>query len=698
MHTDPQAERRANLERLLRPRRVAFIGGAALAPALRACESVGFEGDVWVVSRTRTQLGARRCVPSLAHLPAAPDAAFVAVPSEATAGVIGELRSLGAGGAVCYAGGYAESGARGEKLQEELREAAGELALLGPNAIGLLNYLDGVALWREVHGGRRLEGGAALISQSGNLALELTFNARSLPLAYVVSVGNEAVLDAGDFVAALTDDPRVRAIGVFLEGVRRIDRFARACERALGEGKPIVVLKAGSSPIGASLVSTHTAALAGPDTLYDALFERLGILRARSVGEFVETLKYLSLAAAPAARRLAVLTCSGGNAALAADLAERCRLSLPELSPRQHASLREQLPERPVIANPLDYFGPAWGDRDALQRCFETVMADPGFDAVALLHGHPAAGPQALEPWEAALDAFVRASHRSARPALVIATLSELLPEPIRGKLIASGVVPLQGLEDAMAAIGAGAHYARARALRVARAARGGLRLPAATPATGRPRVLDEWQSKTVLERFGLRRPRGIACTAREAAGAAAEIGFPVVLKALAPGLGHKTEAGAVRVGLSEHDQVVAAVAQMRGLSHRFLVEAMVEDVVAELILGVRRDQGLGLALVIGSGGGLAELADDARAVLLPLERDDAAAALDTLKCARLLSGYRGAPAGDRESAIDAIMAVAAYAEARRAELRALEINPLAVLPRGRGCIVLDALIELADV
>lgn len=688
MRSGVEHTRRANLERLLRPRHIAFIGGGALEGAIRACDSIGFGGALWPVSTTRASIGGRACVSSVKELPEAPDAAFVAVPVKATVGVVAELAALGAGAAVCYGAG----GAEGERA---LRAAAGGMALVGPNSLGLLNYLDRVALWREVHGGEPVRRGVAVISQSGNFALTLTFNARSLPLACVVSAGNEAGLGVGDLIAALAADPRVDALGLFLEGIKHVERFAEACAQALAAGKPVVALKTGVSEASARVVRSHTHSLAGTDAFYEALFERLGILRVRSAGELVEALKYLSLSPKPDARRLGILTCSGGDAAVAADCAERAGLAVPALARGQRDALARQMPHAEAVGNPLDYFVGGWGDEDALARCFRTFMSSE-LDAVVLVLDHPRCEPQAQGPWTASLEALIRATKETGRTAVVASVLPELLPDGVRRRAIAGGVVPLQGLEDAMSALGAGARYAAMRGERAAAAGQGRLGLASLAPLPGKPRRLDEWESKLALERYGLRRPQGGAGPAGEAPGAAQAVGFPVVVKALSLGVVHKSEAGAVQVGLTSPDQVARAVAKMRRLSERFLVEAMVTDVVAELIVGVRREAPLGFGLVMGSGGRLAELAADVRVLLLPAERAEIERALQALRCARLLEGYRGGPPGDRERLVDALAAVAACAWDMRERLLSLEINPLLVLPRGRDCVVADASLTLA--
>ena len=664
-------------------------------PSMSGCERIGFGGEIWSVNPVREELGGRRCFPSLKALPVVPDAAMVAIPAKQTVDAVREMAELEVGGVVCYAAGFSEAGREGVRREQELVAAAGDMALVGPNSIGLLNYLDSTAIWRDVHGGERVDRGAAVISQSGNFALRLTMNERSLPQAFVVSVGNQAVMQMGDFVATLADDSRVSAIGLFIEGIRDIECFSRACEYAAQKNVPIVALKTGSSDIGQQIVLTHTGSIAGSDSLYDALFDRLGIIRVNTVGAFLELLKLFSLSVSHETRRVGVLTCSGGDAALAADLAVKAGLSLPQFSTHALTSLSEQLPPSTHIANPLDYFAGIWGDVDALRQCFTTVMEE-ALDAAVLILDYPPAELRGAEAWDASLDAFAQASEQTGVVGIVIAVLPELLPRTVRQKLIDNGIVPLQGLEDAIGAIGAARQYFETSTLRTSRARAERLRLPAVGAPVVESRMLDEWESKKALSEIGLTRPKGVVVTADAGLQDFAGIDFPVAVKVLSQMLVHKSDVGAVRLGLERKEDVESALAEMRHLGERFLVETMVSGAVAELLVGVKHDPQLGLSLLIGSGGKLAELLNDTATLLLPVERADVETALDSLKCGRVLSGYRGMAIGDRETAIEAIMAIVNFAERERNSLVDLEVNPLIVLPEGRGCVVADALIRTA--
>lgn len=686
----PAAARTENLKRLLKPRHIAFIGGAALADPIRSCESAGFGGDIWVVNPNREAVAGRRCYRSVADLPEAPDASFVAVNRQQSIAVVRELAARGAGGAVAYAAGFAEIGAEGAALQRELVAAAGDLALIGPNCYGLLNYFDGVALWADQHGGRPLERGVAVISQSGNISLNLTMAGRSVPLGYVISVGNQAALGVGDYLEALVEDPRISAIGLYIEGLKDIAGFSRAAARALEKNIPIVALKVGTSEIGAQVAMSHTSSLAGSDQLYDALFARLGILRVGSISGLLETLKLLAVVGPLAGPRLCVFTCSGGESALIADLAEPAGLDLAPFAPAQAEDLRRQMTVFTTIANPFDYNTAVWGDQPALERCFTTAMRS-GFDAAALMIDYPDVAGCDPAGWDISVDGFIAAHQATGCPAVVASTLPELLPKSARERLLANGLAPLQGISDTVAALGAAADYARRRRDLLADGA-AALILPEPGLGDGEAGLLDEWEAKRRLARHGLGVPDGRRASGEEAPAAARELGFPVALKALGPGLAHKTEAGAVVLGLDSEAAVARAVAQIaarlaenRQVAEAFLVERMIVGAVAELIVGVKRDPAFGLALVLGSGGVLVELLRDSATLLLPTDRRAVERALAGLKSAPLLAGFRGRPKADMKAVIDAVMAVAAFAEAHRAQLVELDVNPLLVLPEGAG-------------
>ncbi|GAB3697624.1 acetate--CoA ligase family protein [Saccharopolyspora tripterygii] len=671
---------------MLAPRHIAVFGGEAASEAIRQCRRIGFDGPIWPVHPTRSTVEGLPCYRSAAELPDAPDAAFVAVPREATVEVVADLAARGTGGVVCHAAGFAEHGTDGAALQRSLVDAAADMALVGPNCIGTLNYLDGAALWPDQHGGHQVGRGVAVITQSGNIGQNLTMQRRSLPLAQLITLGNGAVTGVADLIEAMLADPRITAIGLHLEGIDDVAGLSRAGLQALRAGVPVVVLKSGTSELGARANLSHTSSLAGSDVLCDALFRRLGMARVHQVETFVETLKFLHTHGALPGNRITSASCSGGEAALVADLAERCGLELPPLPATTGTNLRALLGDRVAVANPLDYHTYIWGDRPAQTACFTELLAT-GLDCHLLLVDFPRDDRCVDGPWTTTTDALLAAHRAVGGTACVVSSLPEGIPELTRERLLNSGIAPMQGISDGLAAIAAAAQIGAAQ--RKAESPP-----PLATPAagTGEHHQLDEQAGKRELRAAGLTVPEGVLTAAHEAPDAATGLGFPVVVKAVSADLAHKSEAGGVRVGLTSREQVREAVAEMAALTDAFLVEHMVQDAVAELLVGVHRDPQFGLALTIGAGGVLVELVRDSATLLLPATRDHIEEALRELRIWPLLAGFRG-PGADVSAVLDAVGAVVEYA-CSDDRLVELEVNPLLALPN--AAVAVDVLVRKA--
>jgi acyl-CoA synthetase (NDP forming) len=692
--TDGTGTKVDNLRRLLAPRHIAVIGGREAAEVVRQCRRIGFPGVLWPVHPYRDTIEGLPCFRDVDALPEAPDAGFVAVPRETTVDVVAALARRGAGGAVCYASGFSEVGPEGRALQRRLVEAAGEMAIIGPNCYGVLNYLDGAALWPDQHGGTRTGRGAAIITQSGNIGLNLTMQRRSLPLAYLIAVGNMAGAGVAGIMDALLDDPRVTAIGLHLEGIDDVAAFSRAAVKAHGRRIPLVALKSGGSELGAKATVSHTSTLAGPDVLYDALFARLGIARVHDLDTLLETLKFCSVHGALGRSRIASASCSGGEATLVADLAQPRHVALPAFPGDVERRLRDVLGARVAVGNPLDYHTYIWGDPHAQTACF-TALLSAGFDMHLLVLDLPRDDRCTATDWKTTLDAFVQARRATAAPASVVSSLPEGLPEQVGAQLLAEGIAPMQGIGPCLDAIRAAATIGAAHARQLAPLPR-----PAGAPRrAGLPaRTLDEWAGKRVLSGFGVPTPDGRLVTAEQAAACGDELGYPVVLKAVSDALTHKTEAGAVALDLWSAAEVDGAARRMAALAPRFLVERMARNVVCELIVGVHRDDRFGLALTLGAGGVLVELMRDTVTLLLPASRDEIRAALASLRIWPLVTGYRGRPRGDAEAVADAVTAVARCAGSLADRLRELDVNPLLVLPEGQGVLAVDVLMRLSAV
>lgn len=683
-------DRTAALRRLFSPRHIAVFGGNAAAEAIRQCRKLGFAGELWPVHPRKESVEGLACFADVASLPEAPDASFIAVPREATVDIVGQLAKRGAGGAICYASGFAEVGGVGIALQQQLVDNAGDMALVGPNCYGMLNYLDGVALWPDQHGGERIKRGVALITQSGNIGLNLTMQRRAMPLAYLITVGNKGGDSMESLVEALLGDPRVSVIGMHIEGLDDVAAFSAVALKALRQGVPLVALKAGSSALGAQTAMSHTSSLAGPDALYDALFARCGVARVQDPAGLIETCKFLHVHGPLQGNRMISASCSGGEASLVADLAQPRGLQMPSIPDAAAHRLRQVLGEKVHVANPLDYHTYIWGDQAAQTECFSGLM-DCQFDAHLLVLDYPRLDRCSAQSWGTTVDAFVAASQSGGKGATVVASLPEDLPEHFASALMHQNIAPMHGLPDCLdaiahaAAIGAAKNRAnRTQALPTVHAL-----------VSGPETVLDEAASKKALAAFGLPTPQGAVLAASGVCAYANALGYPVVLKAVSDQLAHKTEAGAVHLNLQNEAQLRAALEKMAGLSERFLVEQMAKDVVAEVIVGVTRDPQFGLSLTVGAGGVLVEILQDAVTLLFPVQPDQVREALMALKMRPLLWGFRGRPAGDVEALVSAIMAVASFAESHAHQLLELDVNPVLVMAQGQGVLAVDALIRI---
>ena len=679
-------EQRGNFNRLLNPKHIAFVGGADAITAINEARRRGFRGDMWAVNPNRPDLAGVPCFATVDDLPQAPDAAYVAIPAMAAVDVVAKLAAMGAGGVVCYSAGFKEAGPQGAKAEAAMKQVAGDMALIGPNCYGVINYLGNSALWSFEHGGSSPGYGAAIITQSGMFSSDITMSQRSLPLAYMISSGNQAVMGQEDFLDVLCEDPAVRAIGLHIEGLQDVRKFERAALKALELGTPVVALKSGTSAIGGALTISHTGSLSGANELYEALFARTGVISVTSPSQLIETLKYLCVVGAPAGTRVAGFTCSGGGATMMADHGEKIGLSFPEISEDATERLTGLLPELATVSNPLDYTTPIWGQPEHTRPVFAAAMQGIEADAAVLVQDYPLPElDQSKSCYQNDAAAFADAVAAKRLPAAICATIPENLDTETRELLISRGVAPMQGIHETLNALADAAAWTMARQSIVANPP---LPLMAGSAPTDALRMASEAQGKAWVASAAIAVPEGRCVASAEAVKAASDIGFPVALKMMGPKLAHKTEVGAVALSLqSEHD-VEHAIERMRcrvaaydaaAVTDDFLVEKMCSPPLAELIVGVRRDPQFGYALTLGSGGILVELIGDAKTLLLPCTPAEIEMALSELKVGKLLNGYRGGTAVDIGGIADRLHGLCAKVLDSRDDLGELEINPLFV-------------------
>lgn len=653
------------LNRLLRPRHIAVLGASWAESVIAQCAKMGFSGQVWPVHPTKTDIGGLTVYASLADLPEAPDATFIGVNRHATIGIVRELAAMGAGGAICFASGWTEAGEPG--LQANLVAAAGDMPVLGPNCYGVINYLDGALLWPDQHGGVRVDRGVALISQSSNIVINMGMQKRALPVAYVACLGNAAVVGLAELAGAVLDDPRVTALGMYIEGINDAVGLAALAEHARAMGKGIVCIKSGKTELARSAAASHTASLAGGGVASSAFLRQIGVAEVNSPSELVEALKIMHVHGA-LGRRICSLSCSGGEAGLVADLAAPFGIDFPPVPDATKVLLNDVLGPIVTVANPLDYHTFIWGDGPRTTDVFTTMLQ--AFDAGLFIIDPPRTDRCDPASYEPALGAIAAAQRATGKPAFPVSSLPENFDEGRAVALMDQGICTLMGLEAALAAIKAAQVLAGVP----------GWRPMVAGPATEGV-MLDEAQSKALLAAAGVAVPRGVTGT-RLAGLDVAGLTPPYALKGL--GFAHKTEAGAVRLGLT----TLVGQGEMAGATG-YLAEEMVQGVLAELLVGLRRDAVYGATLTLGFGGITTELLADTVTLVCPVTAGEVAKALRQLRLWPLLDGYRGKPRADVAAVVDAVLAVQGMLD--DSALQEVEINPLMACQT--GAVAVDAVI-----
>jgi acyl-CoA synthetase (NDP forming) len=703
-----------DLSRMLHPKSIAVIGGGAFGTSVvRQSLKMGFAGDIWPVHPTKDSVEGVRAYKTVADLPGAPDATFIGVNRHLTIEMVKALREKGAKGATCFASGFLETGEYdedGERLQRELIEAAGDMPIIGPNCYGLINYADGALLWPDQHGGERLpagEKGVAIITQSSNIAINMTMQKRGLPVAFLMTAGNQAQIGLSEMALGLIEDDRVSALGLHIEGFDSVGGFERLSARARELKKPIVAMKVGRSEAARAATVSHTASLAGSDAASDAFLKRLGIARVNSIPSFLEALKLLHAAGPLAGYRMSSMSCSGGEASVMADSAEGRKVFFPKVTETHWRRVKDTLGPLVAVANPLDYHTFIWNNEPAMTATF-TAMVSGGYDFNVLVIDFPRKDRCSDADWWATISAYESALKINKAKGGIVVSMPENLPEEYCAGLIKRGIVPLFGIPEAMDAAEAGALVGEAwkrdstSPLRGGRAEGVGGGTDTPSPASPPPPLTpprkgegdsratpDEAEAKSILVERGLAVPPGRrVMTATEAVSAANALGYPVALKAL--GIAHKSEAGAVKLNLRDEGAVGAAAEKLAGLGSGLYVERMVEGGIAELIVGITHDPLFGPVMTIGSGGVMVELLKDSATLLLPASRDDVLNGLRSLKLFPLLNGFRGRPKADLDAAVDAILGIADFALDNAASLEELDVNPLIVC--SQGAWIADAL------
>ena len=704
-----------DLSPLLNPKGIAVIGasekpGSAGRLVLENLKQLNYPGKVYAVNPTQTSVIGFPCFPDLQSLPEPVEMAAVLLGADKVLPTLAVAAANGLKAAWVLASGFAEAGPEGKARQAELAHFAAETGLLvcGPNCVGVLNLLDHFAAYSVALSPATPAGCVSAVLQSGAIAMGLANSAR-IGFRYLISSGNEAVLDSADYIGFLVNDPGTRVIVAFIEGIRHPATFVSAAQAASQAGKPILVIKVGKSETARRTVQAHTGSLAGSDAVLDEVFRQYGVVRLDSLDELTEAIELFVHCPLPKTEGVGLLSLSGGQIGLIADLAPTATIEFPPFSEAGKAALTKVLPPYSAIANPLD----AWGSGDLEKTypgCVAVVAREPQISLIAAARDTPPAVAQreVAQSLQVA-QALLKARQETGKPVVMFSNVSTGFHPEVHSLLKAGGVPYLQGTAETLRAIQAFERYAVFRR-RLEQSEAAGSPSPASLPEwKTRLRhlkgTLSEVDGRRLLAEYGIRGPRErVAENAAEACLAAEHIGFPVVLKILSPDIQHKTEAGGVKVGLQDAEAVAHAFHEVMESARRYRPDAKLEGVIVqemipanavEVIAGLLCDEEFGPVVVYGSGGVLVELLRDSVLRLPPLSQAEALSMIEATRGVKLLREFRGRPAADMKALTKALVGLSQLAVDLGGQLAALEINPLMVLPEGEGVCAVDTLVEI---
>jgi acyl-CoA synthetase (NDP forming) len=699
--------RHAELARVLHPKSIAIVGASPKAGSFgdRVLSNMAdFAGDIYLVNSKYERLGERPCFPSLASLPAVPDCVAVTVPRESVEGIVREAAQAGAGGVIVYASGYAETQLP-ERIEQQRRlcDLAREtgLKILGPNCFGIANYLCRARItFSEYPAPREMRGlSVGIAGQSGALSQALAQAIEcGASVSHALCAGNQADVDVADLVAYLADEPACRAIACVFEGMAHPQRLLEAAHLAWRNGKPLLINKIAVGTQGAAAAISHTGSLAGSDSAYRAAFERSGAIVIEEFEGLMEAAAFFAKAPAPKARGIAVLATSGGAAIMAADKAELHGVSLPQPSEQVRRVLESNIPDFGSARNPCDVTGQVVNNPQSMSACGEALLSDPNYSALIV--------PQTLafDAHKTRVAAFRQLSQQYGKITCNV-LLSGWLQGP--GTLDAevdTNVALFRSMDRCFRTLAAWHH----RADRLARGERTRVRVsdPAASAAAARmiaaasAERLTERESKAVLDLYGIPVVREMCVdSADSAVAAAAHLGFPLAVKVESPDIVHKTEAGAVALGVCSNAELRAAFDRVMASARAHAPQARIRGVLLqpmapqgiEVVAGVRIDPGFGPLIVVGFGGVLVELLRDSAVDLAPVNAGEARRMLRKLRGAALFDGFRGAAAVNLDRLADIIVRLSEFAADQCGNILEADVNP--IICSGDQLMAVDALI-----
>lgn len=691
-----------NITKLLAPRAVAIVG---------ASEKEGFGGDtcrnvmsyadkdkVYFVNPKRSTVFGRKCYPSLADVPAQLDLVVLCTPQKVIEPLLREAASVGVGAAVVYASGYSETGTdEGKQAEENLKQLCKELniALMGPNCAGFINYVDDVTAFAFISAERNRKGSVGLISQSGQLCLSF-MDHPAMRFSYAISAGNCSVISMEDYLQYLVEDSETKVVGLYLEGVTEPEKFTRALRDAAKRRKPVVVLKAGRSEKGRQVAASHTGSLAGADAMYDAIFKKFGVIRVNDAEELLATTQlFATLTSLPEKTGFASINLSGGETGICADMGEVSGIHYPDFEEETLTKLRALLPSYASPANPLDTTATISYDSDTYADVLQSVMDDPNIGMVVIGYTllHEIADP-CIHYMAKGVEQVVQGGR--SKPVAMMPFFENTRNPEYESRLAEVGVPVLPPPIYGFAAI---------RHLRdFIEYSPDEHTLDLAVPGSNgssKHHILSEHASFQVLHDYEIPTPKGEVAGKKEDAVRIAEaIGFPVVMKIASEDIAHKSDVGGVELNICDPEAVAEAFDRIVSNSLSHVPDARIDGVFIqqmlspglEVIIGVNNDPQFGPAVLVGLGGVFVEIFKDTALLPAPFNNDEALQMLNELKALPLFKGYRGRQELDIEALSEMIAKVSQLANEQKDTLAELDINPVFVYEKGQGVCAADAL------
>jgi acyl-CoA synthetase (NDP forming) len=694
------------IDPLVKPRSVAVVGatdrGGPGRAVMESLGAIGFTGPIYPVNPNYATVLNIKCYPTLMELPEAPDIVVFSIRNPLIPDQMRLAVKRGARAAVIYDSGFAELGAEGAKLQDEIAGLAREaqMPVCGPNCMGILNPPARVTTYKQnIIEPDAIVGNVGIVSQSGSVCIALLSDLRRFGISLAVSAGNEAVTRTVDYLDYLIDDPNTKIIATFSETVREPERYVAALDRAADAGKPVVVIKVGRTERTQRAITSHTGGLAGSSRVFSELLRAHRAIEVTDLDEMTEVLAVCQGKRWPRGRGISVITGSGGLSELILDNATSLGLDLPPLSPEERAEAQKVIGRTSGDGNPFD----AWGNGNYavnIPHAMSVVDKSERIDAICYCNdasNDPVIG-QPSRVFENT-EMLIKAAGASTKPYYLLSTRSGVMNCKQVDAMRESGLVVIGGTRQGLCALDRVGRWSQGL-----KPAHKGIAAKATLAEHRNRHTINEFDAKRLLAacKIPITREHRVE-TVDQAAAAAHQLGYPVVLKAVSDAIAHKTELGVVAVNLKSEDDLRRAYAQIserldkldpRPADAAFLVQEFVPGGV-EVFAGVSRDPDFGLSLAFGMGGIAIEVMRDFALRMLPLREGDAEAMIAETRGAALLGGIRGGEVADVESLTRCLYALADFASYNALHIAEIDLNPIKVLPKGRGCVVVDALIVL---